>query len=178
MRAAETLIHNDFYKVEMMPDLVRGCIRVMATTKPVAAPLNFVEQRFTSESCYWVHHCWARAIRWMLRKKWLRKLVPYPIEALVSAREVVLEPSTFQWPEKLLDNIHAQIAELHSNGQKPTLIIVGRQVECELMAEIHFSVMPIIQQDRQNQTMSYRGIPVVQTNKLEHDAVLVISQKA
>lgn len=154
---------------------MRNLLRVVAKTKPARQRLQFFKQELRSEECYWVSHRWARFVRWMCRKRWLRKLVPYPLECFANASEVTLAPSTWELPSAAIESIHQQMCGLFADGQEPSLILVGRETHYELLKSDHYSMMPIMVRDSGDDTLRYRGVKMVVTNKLEPNSVLVIA---
>lgn len=174
MKAAERVINERFYSVDVLRDSIARSVRVLASTKPAPHNHQWITQKLQSTDCYWTTSRWARLIKWFLKGKYRRKFIPYPLECLAYATEVALEPSTFTLPESVWDSIYAQAAEIHMQNQEVMVILLGRSAYVEVVKSRHFSMFPIITDEGTDRVFEIEGMHTVVTPKLAHDAVIVI----
>ena len=129
-------------QAEIVMEALDRNIRLLAQTKPVGPFPQFWTMSTTHEPSPWTKKRWARVIRWMLRKKWLRKLVPYPIECLVFAHETTACCETTTLPESLHESVVAQMVNLRMKNMVPGAILVGRKRPRELSSMLDFCMIP------------------------------------
>lgn len=176
MKAAEIGISNrltDHVSVNVFEDAARQCTRLMVKTVKVKPMSFWVQDIWTDKPCAWTHSWWARLIRWASCRRWLHRLVPYPLLALANARESILNPRTIDWPESVVDSIQAQRAVLLMDGKEPEMILVGYAARREMMMLQDFSMW----RDRSiasGMDGGFMGLQVRMTPWLEENAVLVV----
>jgi len=173
MKAVKQRIENEFVSIEFKEDVQRHCLRVLAKTNPVRQIRQIYYRDVASELCYWTQFKWARLVRWMTTKKWLRKLIPHSLNCFANAREVVLIPHVWEIPEEVDDSIKAQLGGWDKEIP-PFMILVGVAACHEMMKSQHFSLQPVWSSGLNGNKFEMYGLSVRLTDKIEKNAVIVL----
>ncbi len=115
----------DIDGVEFRYVLDNICDHLYLHIKPVEAGKYVCKNKTEIINAPWVTSWWARLIKWLLKKKYLSKLVPYPLQCLANACSLTSTLEVSELNDTLLNKIYTQIVALRMKGKRPYCIIIG-----------------------------------------------------
>lgn len=167
--------NNTGLQFQVYKDSIHRLVRVMAKAPPIPdAGLYRINQTIKREPAEWTYSKWARAVKWMLRKRWLRWIIPFPIERLVHAEYVTYAYETVKCEESLWSLIHGQIAEIKMDGREPKCIIIGFQAFHDLARDLNFNFSTPSLPTCSTEWGEIAGVPAILSHRVSPNSCLVV----
>jgi hypothetical protein len=168
-----TITLSSLFRIEERKHSDKMLLEKMIQCKPIEVGRQWATTKLGTQPADWVNSKWARVVLWFLRKKYLKRLIPYPIECLVHAQYVVNEPHAITLKEELLDSIYQQLGLIIYNGMEPEAIYVGRITRSEIHKVLDFNLFFPIREEKNHRIAEVQGLPVYVHPLLKESEILV-----